>query len=128
MHREALKLERDHFGMEAQKDCVATSLHNIGEELTNLESHEEAGKYLREALEMRRVMAGDKKDIWIAKTLKLLGQNALHQGDHGKAGKYLVEAAGAVRDCKGCAEFSQEKLDIEIKQLLTKVYTVSHVK
>ena len=89
---EALEMERAACGQGACSDSIATSLQNVGVSWMDLNNHDEAKKFLLEALEMYRSVSGQKKHLDVAHVLKLLGKNSSDHGDFRSAKEFLDEA------------------------------------
>ena len=109
-YKESLEKEREHAGLDAKTVGIAMSLNNIGLEYRLLKNYPEAGKWLREALAMKKsVHRGNHPST--ARTLNSLGLNYCDQGDQNKAQTHLQKAHDMLKTCEGNEVFKSEVLN-----------------
>ena len=79
---------------------IAGSLHNIGLEYRNLKNYPESGKWLREALAMKKIVhRGNHPET--ARTLNSIGLAYSDQGDLNKAKDFHKQAYDMIMACEG---------------------------
>ena len=99
-YKESLEKKREYSGQDANTRSIAVCLNNIGEENWFLQDYSEAGKWLREALAMKKIIhRGNHPST--AVTLNRIGANYSKQGDLNKAKDYYKQAYDMIMACEG---------------------------
>merc|ERR1712008_515362 len=99
-YKESLEKARTHSGQDAKTVLIASSLNNIGSEYSDLKNYPEAGKRLREALAMKKIVyRGNHPST--ATTLNELGLNYRDQGYLNKAKDFHKQAYDMIMACEG---------------------------
>ena len=88
-------------GTNANTIDISVSLHNIGCEYRHLKNYHEAGKFLRDALTMRRFLYPAGIHPEVARTHWLLGLNYHDLDNHDKAQHHLYQAYDIITKCEG---------------------------
>jgi tetratricopeptide (TPR) repeat protein len=98
--KESLEKYREHSGQDANTVGIARSLNNIGREYWLLKDYPEAGKWLREALAMKKIVhRGNHPET--ARTLNSIGLAYSDQGDLNKAKDFHKQAYDMIMACEG---------------------------
>ena len=117
--KESLEKKREYSGQDANTRGIAVCLNNIGEENWFLQDYPEAGKWLREALAMKKIVhRGNHPST--ATTLNRIGANYSKQGDLNKAKDFHKQAYDMIMACEGRANLKaifKRNLD-EIEKML----------
>merc|ERR1712129_135153 len=99
-YKKSREKAREYYGQDAKTVGIASSLSNIGDAYNDLKDYPEAGKWLREALAMNKIVhRGNHPKT--ASTLSTLGINYCDQGDLNKGKDFIKQAYDMIMACEG---------------------------
>ena len=96
-HMESLELKKDYHRPVVNTFDIALSFHNIGCEFRHLKKHHEAGKFLREAVSIRKILFRGGIHPEVSRSLWLLGLNYWNLNELEKAKNNLHEALDIIQ-------------------------------